>query len=63
MIITIDDVRRWHCTRGVRRWFDQHGLDFKAFLRDGIDAETFLASGDERARQIVDAKQQELDHG
>lgn len=53
MIITIDDVRAIHCTRGARRWFEKHGLDFRAFLREGLDAETFLARGDHLARGVV----------
>lgn len=61
MRITIDDVRRFHCARGARRWFEVHGLDFRSFLREGIDAETFLASGDQRAAHIVEAKRRE--HG
>ena len=56
MRITIDDVRAIHCARGARRWFEQHGLDFRAFLRDGIDVETFLATGDQRAESVVQHK-------
>lgn len=63
MIITIDDVRRVHCVRGAKRWFEQHGLDFKVFLAEGLDAEVLLATGDLRARQVVDAKRKELSHG
>lgn len=63
MRITIDDVRRYHCSRGARRWFEQHGLDFRRFLEHGIDAEEFLATGDWRAQQIVDAKRRETAHG
>ncbi|MCE8012901.1 hypothetical protein [Billgrantia desiderata] len=60
MIITIDDVRRYHCARGARQWFERHGLDFKAFLAEGMPAEVLLATGDLRAQQVVDAKRQEV---
>lgn len=54
--ITITDIRRTgHCVRGIKRWFDGHGLDFKAFLANGIDAEVLLATGDALALQVVAA--------
>lgn len=53
MRVTIDDVRAIHCTRGARRWFEQHGLDFRAFLREGLDAEVLLAQGDHLAAEVV----------
>ena len=53
----MDDVRRaGHCARGARRWFEQHGFNFKDFLKNGIDVETFLATGDGQAQQVVDRK-------
>ncbi len=59
MTITIDDVRRHFCTRGAKAWFERHGLDFRDFLANGVDAEVLLAVGDARARQVVDAKRQQ----
>lgn len=57
LIITISDIRKaGHCTRGARTWFEQQDLDFRAFLRDGITAEDFLASGDAQAQQVVARK-------
>ena len=29
------------CVNGTRTWFERHDLDFRAFLREGCDAETF----------------------
>ncbi|MBB3231696.1 hypothetical protein [Halomonas stenophila] len=63
MRITIDDVRRYHCCWGAKRWFDRHDLDFRAFLAEGIDAEAFIAAGDWRARHIVEAKRKEIRDG
>lgn len=55
--ITIDDVRlAGHCVAGARDWFGRHGLDFRDFIRNGIAEETFLASGDGIAVEIVKAK-------
>lgn len=65
MRITIDDCRRYYCCWGIRGWFRRHGLDFRRFLDEGIDAEEFVAKGDWRAQQVVEAKRaaQEADHG
>jgi hypothetical protein len=63
--VTIDDVRAaGHCVRGAREWFDRHGLDFRSFLREGIDEAEFLASGDGLAARIVDLKRfRQVSHG
>jgi hypothetical protein len=56
-IITITDIiKAGICASGARRWFDEHGLDFRAFLKDGISAETLLATGDGMARLVVERR-------
>ncbi len=53
--VTIDDVRAVGlCVNGTRAWFARHDLDFRAFLRDGCDAETLLATGDAMAQRVVE---------
>jgi hypothetical protein len=42
------------CARGARAWFTRHGLSYGAFVRDGIDADTLLATGDAFALAIVE---------
>ena len=65
-VITIDHVRAVGlCVNGTRTWFARHDLDFRAFLRDGCDAETLLATGDAMAQRVVSyaeahARQQEM---
>jgi len=55
VIVTIDDVRAVGlCVNGSRTWFERHGLDFRAFLRKGLDAETLLATNDAMARRVVE---------
>lgn len=55
--ITIDDVRAaGHCPAGTRNWFLEHNLDFRDFLKNGIDAKTFLVDGDALAEQVVTRK-------
>lgn len=43
-----------YCSSGGRRWFVRHGLDWTAFVKHGIDAETLLATGDGMAISLVD---------
>lgn len=45
--------RRGYCAKGAREWFRRHGLDWTAFVRDGIDAEFLLATGDAMALRVV----------
>lgn len=53
--ITIADVRAAGlCVPGTRTWFERHGLDFRAFLRDGCDAHTLLATQDAMAQRVVE---------
>lgn len=55
LIVTIEHVRASGlCVHGTRSWFDRHGLDFRAFLREGIDAQTLLATGDAMALRVVE---------
>lgn len=62
MIITITDCRNaGHCVRGIRKWFRDYDLDFKKFLKEGIDEETFLATGDAYAIEIVRLKKAKND--
>lgn len=55
--ITMEDCRRaGHCVRGIKRWFEGYGFDFRAFLSEGIDRSTFLNTGDAHAIHIVKLK-------
>jgi len=62
--VTIADIRAaGHCPRGTKDWFEAHGLDFRAMLRDGIDEALFLERGDELAQHVVDHKKAQLTAG
>lgn len=41
------------CARGGRRWFARHGLSWTDFVRQGIDAEQLLRTGDGMAAALV----------
>lgn len=54
MIIRISDGRAiGYCAAGQRHWFKKHGLDFKDFLRNGIDAEIVREIGDKVGLDLI----------
>ena len=58
VLVTIAHVRAAGlCVHGTRTWFARQGLDFRAFLREGIDAQTLLATGDAMAARVVEVAQ------
>lgn len=53
----MEDCRRaGHCVRGVRAWFNQAGLDFRDFLKNGIAVEQIESMHDGYADQIIARK-------
>lgn len=42
-----------YCARGVREFFARHGLDWSAFLRDGIAAQRLEDTGDAMAARVA----------
>jgi hypothetical protein len=42
------------CSRGARRFFEQHGLDWQDFLKNGIPASALAATGDHMALTLVE---------
>ena len=67
-------IRHWHlrlvkhskgdgyCHGRAREWFAARGWDWAAFVREGIDSDTLLATGDGLAEAVVRAAQ-EAEHG
>jgi len=43
-----------YCRGKGAEWFARHGLDFRAFVRDGIDDRVLLATGDGMAARLVE---------
>jgi hypothetical protein len=55
VLVTIAHVRAAGlCVHGTRTWFARHGLDFRAFLREGVQANVLLATGDAMALRVVE---------
>jgi hypothetical protein len=57
LTVTMTDITTaGFCARGARRFFEEHELDFRGFLKQGIDAQTLLETGDARAIKTVEGK-------
>ena len=55
MTITMRHIRAAKmCSRGAREWFDRHGFDWSDFLKQGIESEKVLATGDAMAWRVVE---------
>lgn len=44
--VTIDDFRRAGICPRARLWFQRFGLDWRGFVRNGIEADELRATGD-----------------
>jgi hypothetical protein len=42
------------CRRGMRLWFDEYGLDYNDFRKNGIDEEILTATKDPMALAAVE---------
>ncbi|HCE8316306.1 TPA: hypothetical protein NHS03_006471, partial [Pseudomonas aeruginosa] len=47
----------------AREFFKRHGLDWMAFLQDGIDADLLIATGDALALKLVEHARREVADG
>lgn len=54
MIVIVQDSRDLGmCLDAQRDWFRKHDLDFRSYIRNGIDEEALLAVDDENAHRVV----------
>lgn len=53
MRITVADLRRSGVCPDARHWFARHGFDWRDFVRNGIEAEELLKTGDAIAARVV----------
>lgn len=51
----LDEMQPRYCANGSRRWFARMGLDWAAFVRDGIESDVLEATGDAMALKLVEA--------
>ena len=63
-IITISDVRRVVCVDGARKWAKAQGIDFRAFIRNGIPASELIGRGDDAIiERIIAVKRESQKNG
>ena len=54
VIVRAEDIRAARlCFQGARPWFRRHGLDWQAFLVEGLAAEVLAATGDALALRVI----------
>lgn len=62
MRITINHVRKaGHCPNGARAWFERHSLNFKEFLRNGMDEEVLIEKGDALILRVIELAHKEVE--
>ena len=55
MIVTMRDLRAAkYCGRGARKFFEERGMDWSKFIREGISAEELKKTGDAMALYVVE---------
>lgn len=50
----LDEIEPRYCARGARRWAARLGLDWAAFVRDGIAVADLEKTGDAMALKLAD---------
>lgn len=64
MIVIYDDIAKaGYCASGAKTWFAAHGLDFRDFLKNGLDASVFEATGDAMALRVVETAKRRVESG
>lgn len=66
MKITVADFRRCGVCPAARGWFERNGLDWRSFVRGGVDLAALRATGEHADlidRLEASARKREADHG
>jgi hypothetical protein len=54
MIVTYQEAKELnYCNRGLRQFFDKHGLDYQEFKSHGIDHAVLAAINDAMANDLI----------
>lgn len=60
MIITTSHARdSGFCVSGIKKYFEQHGLDYRQFIKHGLDEETIASTNTEFSRRIIETAHKE----
>ena len=49
-----------YCNTGARDFFKRHGLDWSDFIKNGIDDQVLIETGDAMAIRLVERIKQEV---
>jgi hypothetical protein len=53
-----------YCSRGVKHWCNQNGINYLKFVKIGIDSDIVLSKGDDMGKRVVEiAKEMEKNNG
>lgn len=55
--VTVADLRAVRlCVKGIRKWFDNNGLNFSDFVQNGMPREDFEKLPDARVKLVLGVK-------
>jgi hypothetical protein len=54
IIVTIEHLRPGYCGPGTKAFFEKHGLDWRNFVKNGIDAQKLVDTGDVLAIKLAE---------
>ena len=61
-LVTVSDLRKGgYCVSGAKRWFEAHDLDFRDFVKNGIDAEVVRPIGDPMSQRCIEIAEERED--
>jgi hypothetical protein len=43
-----------YCSKGVREFFKKYNLDYNEFVKNGVEEEVLLGTGDSMAKRVVE---------
>lgn len=52
-----------YCSRGAREFFAKHGLNWVRFLKEGVESERLIQTGDAMAMRAVQHAEEEATSG
>jgi len=63
VVVTFEDCRSLRlCARGCRAWFATNGLDWTAFLQNGLPASELRKTGDHLCEQVIEEAERRARH-
>ena len=51
------------CISGAKTWIEEHGFNWRDFVRNGLPASVLVATNDDLAMRTVEAARKEAENG